>query len=205
VHRAVIRKRASSIEGVSEHGSLGKDSRIPEAAGVTRSARSAAMPAYAPRPLHRIPQIDCHRSGHKARATVRATATNRHCDRGGTCRTSAENQKRSANHYYRYHSECKGLHRISHTVQLQQSVVSRNTGKVTPLLLSRAVERQLRLLSGPGIRVNFLITHFVFLLPRARFVIEGTRTIAEHALPCHPVYSAQHVKCAAPKSYSLAV
>jgi len=102
------------------------------------------MIARAPHPLHRIPRMDRHRCGHKAHATaVNVTATNRHCDRGGTCRTSAENQKRSANHYYRYHSECKGLHRISHTVQLQQSVASRNTEKVTPLSLSRALEKEL--------------------------------------------------------------
>ena len=70
-----------------------------------------------PGPAHGITPMNRHRSGRKAEVIV--IADNRHCDRGGACRTSAENQKRSANHYYRYHAECKGFHPISHTVQLQ--------------------------------------------------------------------------------------
>jgi hypothetical protein len=77
------------------------------------------MTARAPGPAHRITPMDRHGFRREAAATVIAAADNRDCDRGGACRTSAENQKRSANHHYRYHAECKDFHRISHTVQLQ--------------------------------------------------------------------------------------
>jgi len=61
--------------------------------------------------------MDRHRIRIEAEAVV--IADNRDCDRGGTCRPLAENQKRSANHHYRYRAECNGVHRISQTVQLQ--------------------------------------------------------------------------------------
>ena len=76
------------------------------------------MTARAPGPAHRITPMDRHGIRREAAATIYA-ADNRDCDRGGACRNSAENQKRSANHHYRYHAECKGFHHISYTVQLQ--------------------------------------------------------------------------------------
>jgi hypothetical protein len=58
---AVIRKRPGTIEGVSEHSSLGKNSRIPEPAGVTWSTRSGAMTGRAPGPPNRVAWMNRHR------------------------------------------------------------------------------------------------------------------------------------------------
>jgi hypothetical protein len=57
---AVVRKRANRIESVSEHGSLIKNSRIPNPARVTWSTGSGAMTDRAPSPLYAVARADCH-------------------------------------------------------------------------------------------------------------------------------------------------
>ena len=58
---AVIRKRPDSVEGVAEHSSLAKNSRIPEPVRVARSTRGTAVTRRAPGPLHRIARVNRHR------------------------------------------------------------------------------------------------------------------------------------------------
>jgi hypothetical protein len=58
---AVIRKRASSIEGVREHSSLIKDSRVPKPTWMTWRTRGAAVATRAPRPSNSIAWADRHR------------------------------------------------------------------------------------------------------------------------------------------------
>ena len=57
---AVIRKRPGTIEGVSEHSSLVKNSRIPDPARVTWGTGSGAMTDRAPSPLYAVARADCH-------------------------------------------------------------------------------------------------------------------------------------------------
>jgi len=102
---------------VSEHSSLVMNSRIPQPVGHAWGTGGGAVTERVPAPAHGITRMDRHRS--RSEAEVIVIADNRDCDRGGTCRTSAENQKRSANHHCRYHAECERFHRISQTVQLQ--------------------------------------------------------------------------------------
>jgi hypothetical protein len=58
---AVIRKRASSVEGMSEHSSLGENSRIPQPAGVAGSTRGTAVTGRAPSPFHRVTWVNRNR------------------------------------------------------------------------------------------------------------------------------------------------
>jgi len=58
---AVIRKRASSVERVSEHGSLGENSRIPCPAGMAWSTRGAAVTGRAPGPADCVAWVNRHR------------------------------------------------------------------------------------------------------------------------------------------------
>src|SRR5262249_448861 len=105
------------IEGVREHSSLVTNSRIPQPVGHAWGTGGGAVAHRVPIPAHGITRMDRHRIRIEAEAVV--IADNRDCDRGGTCRPLAANQKRSANHHDRYRAECNGVHRISQTVQLQ--------------------------------------------------------------------------------------
>jgi hypothetical protein len=58
---AVIWKRPSRVEGVGEHSSLAKNSRIPDPVGVTRSTRSAAVTGRAPGPPYRVAWVNRNR------------------------------------------------------------------------------------------------------------------------------------------------
>jgi hypothetical protein len=58
---AIVRKRPDSVEGVSEHSSLAKNSRVPGPAGMAWSTRGTAVTGRAPGPLHCVAWVNRHR------------------------------------------------------------------------------------------------------------------------------------------------
>jgi len=86
---AIVRKRPGSVEGVSEHSSLAKNSRIPSPVGMAWSTRGTAVSARTPHPEHRIAGVN--RDGR--RFEKESTRANHHCDRGGPCDRRVENQE----------------------------------------------------------------------------------------------------------------
>ena len=58
MRRTEVRKRPRGGKGVREGGAMVQNPRVPKPAGLTGSARRAAMATGAPSPLHGIAGVD---------------------------------------------------------------------------------------------------------------------------------------------------